>query len=206
MEPIRTESIALSNLTARPDNANRMSDALFEKLLQHIKRTNRYPPIIVRSLSETESYEILDGHHRVKVLEQLEHTHANCVIWENVDDDEALILLTTLNRLEGHDDVHKRSDLIAKLVERIGHEKTIEFLPEDKAKLDQLLKLRLPIPEPAEAPNLSDMPEAVVFFLNGHQHRCLNKRLREHEGTTRSDRLITMLQLDESTSRPDESG
>src|SRR6266850_1219361 len=90
------KTIALDNLLAHPLNSNVMSDDLREKLKVHIKRTGRYPFIVVRPHPEQPGkYQVLDGHHRVGVLRELEHTEVRCDVWE-VDDREAKVLLATL--------------------------------------------------------------------------------------------------------------
>ena len=104
--------IPLGQLRARIDNANVMPEALLAKLVRHIERTDRYPHLIVRPIADAGLgaegfYEILDGHHRAAALRRLGRTTARCEVWE-VDDDEALVLLATLNRLQGRDDVLKR--------------------------------------------------------------------------------------------------
>ena len=101
--------IPLTHLRSRADNANIMPEALLIKLAGHIERTGRYPHLIVRPMpGETGAYEILDGHHRAEALRRLRSETARCEVWE-VDDDEALVLLATLNRLQGRDEVRRRA-------------------------------------------------------------------------------------------------
>src|SRR5262245_21026475 len=92
--------VALDDLLAHPLNSNTMPPDLQEKLRAHIKRTGRYPFLVVRPHpSEPGKYQVLDGHHRVAILRELGHTEARCDVWE-VDDREAKLLLATLNRLQ----------------------------------------------------------------------------------------------------------
>lgn len=195
--------IELTRLITRPDNANRMPPELLRSLLGHIKRTGRYPALIVRpSPSLSNHFEILDGHHRAEALRSLGQTTARCEVWE-VDDDEALVLLATLNRLEGHDDVDKRADLVSRLVEQFGKDRAVAMLPEDASHLQQLLDIRLEPPLPVEPPNLEAMPEAVTFFLTRPQRRRLLERLSDLAGT-RTQQLVELLRLDESPAEPQE--
>ena len=65
-EHLGTRMIPIDNLVPHPLNANTMPDDLMEKLRTHIKRTRRYPFIVVRPHpKDTGQFEILDGHHRV---------------------------------------------------------------------------------------------------------------------------------------------
>jgi len=224
-----TRVIEIDRLRERPDNANRMPERSFRALVKHIARTGRYPSIIVRPVraggsndiskdidprhidsNELESdedaagrwYEILDGHHRVRALRELNETQARCEVWDDVDDAEALVLLTTLNRLEGSDDPVRRGALGQRLVERFGRDRVGTRLPEDAAALDRLLETQLPPPAPAFVDVAEALPEAVTFFLTRAQRERLDVQLRraaDHAETkprTRSERLIALLDLD----------
>src|SRR6185436_6735913 len=94
---VGTRMIPLGDLVPHPLNSNVMPEDLREKLKAHIKRTGRYPYVIVRPHPEKNGeFQVLDGHHRVEVLRTLGHDAARCDIW-NVDDREAKLLLATLN-------------------------------------------------------------------------------------------------------------
>lgn len=194
-----TTTVPLANLIHRLDNANTMPPDAFEKLAAHINRTGNYPPIIVRpSPSHADQYEILDGHHRAKALAQLGISSAHCVIWDNVDDDEAVLLLTTLNRLHGTDDITKRAHLVKHLTERFGRKQVESMLPDSTTALDQLLQIHQPAPPPAPAPQLATMPEAVTIFLTVKQKQRLDEQLSQFKGS-RSHRIVQLLNLNTPT-------
>ncbi len=95
--------VPLNELVAHPLNSNVMPEEFQAKLRAHIKRTGRYPFLVVRPHPEEPGkYQVLDGHHRVAILRELGHTEARCDVWE-VDDREARLLLATLNRLQGQE-------------------------------------------------------------------------------------------------------
>lgn len=176
--------IELSRLVAHEANANVMAEEAFEKLVRHVERSGRYPPLIVRPIElETEGdeprYQVLDGHHRWRVLERLGHDRAACVVWE-VDDAEAALLLTTLNRLSGRDDPKRRAALLAELHERHGRSvaELAQLLPENATQVAHWLNVRAELPRPAEPKPLGQMPVAVHFFLSGDQKRRLEGVLR----------------------------
>lgn len=196
--------IPLIHLRSRADNANVMPEALLVKLVGHIGRTGRYPHLIVRPMpGETGAYEILDGHHRAEALRRLGREAACCEVW-NVDDDEALVLLATLNRLQGRDEVRRRAGLLETLRQRYGEQRLPQWLPEDGARLDRLRQVRLEPPSPAPAIGASDLPAAVTFFLTPAQKRRLEDVLRAHAGT-RSQQLIACLQLNGEQAPPCDS-
>lgn len=185
--------IPLEHLHRHPRNSNVMPADLFEKLVDHIARSGRYPPILVRPLAPGSSpasspgsspasapgaCEILDGHHRAAALRRLKRSHARCVVWD-VGEEEALLLLATLNRLEGHDDPRKRGALLDELMQRSGAQAgaLARRLPESADRLRKLIELTSP-PPPRPPGNLADMPVAVHFFLLPAQRRELEACLR----------------------------
>jgi ParB-like chromosome segregation protein Spo0J len=176
--------IALDRLRPHPRNSNVMPGKLLKKLTEHIGRTGRYPPVIVRPLGA--DYQVLDGHHRVQALRALGHCEARCEVWE-VDDREALVLLATLNRLEGADDPRKRGALIGALRETAALPDLAKLLPEETGRLAALSRLHdAPPPEPLPPDALRDAPVAVTFFMTPDQRRALDRRLNAHGGARAS--------------------
>ena len=67
--------IPLDDLLAHPLNSNVMPPDLQAKLRVHIKRTGRYPFLVVRPHpGGGGKYQVLDGHHRVAILRDLGHS------------------------------------------------------------------------------------------------------------------------------------
>jgi ParB-like chromosome segregation protein Spo0J len=172
--------LPLDELHRHPLNSNVMSPRLLAKLKTALQRGGPYPPLIVRPLPR--GYQLLDGHHRAAVLRELGRATARCVVWP-VDDDEALLLLATLNRLSGEDDPRRRALLVAALRERADWSELAQRLPERVEQLKALLS-KAPAPPPPVAPTPRDaLPVAVHFFLTPPQRTALNARLRELGGT-----------------------
>lgn len=88
------------------------------------------------------SYILLDGHHRFEILKDLGHKEVWCEVWE-LDDKQARLVLATLNRLRGVDDVNKRSKLIGQLFQDFEGDKDMleRLLPESERALNSLLKI-----------------------------------------------------------------
>lgn len=196
------QSIPLTKLFPHPANANRMSKANFAKLIAHIKRTGRYEPIVVRPLTKPVKtggfYQILNGQHRVQALKQLGYAEADCVVWQ-VDDTEAKILLATLNRLTGRDDLHKKSDLIKQLSECFSLSQMAKLLPDAKKQLERLKSLPSATSVPA-AVKTKAFANAVVFFLTDRQKCILGQALKLAErpakttAERRADALVKLAQ------------
>ena len=194
-------NIPIASLHAHPSNSNVMPPKLFDKLAAHLKKSDRYPPVIVRPFSgvskyvenQPESYQILDGHHRVLALKKIGRTEVRCVVWD-VDDAEAMLLLATLNRLQGRDDPRKRAALLEELHQRLGVElsQLARQLPEELADVRHLLSLNTRPPEPQMALSLDAMPMAVHFFLLPEQKRQLESALNQI-GPNREEALMQLV-------------
>jgi len=148
---IGPRQIPLDDLVAHPLNSNVMPSEYREKLVAHIKRTGRYPFIVVRPHpTEAGRFEILDGHHRAAILRELGHTEARCDCW-TVDDREARLLVATLNRLEGQDQPLRRAQLLHELLGEWSASDLAGLLPETEAEiLDLHSLLTFPADEIAE--------------------------------------------------------
>lgn len=134
-------SIAIKDISPHPLNSNQMSAELLDSLKTNIDRTNNYPPIIVRPIDvDIGKYETLDGHNRLTVLDELGFLRATCYVWP-CSDEEALVLLATLNRLEGEDVPSRRVVLLKEIHELIPDLDLASVLPENKAMIEELLAL-----------------------------------------------------------------
>ena len=186
--------ISLDRLHPHPDNANRMPDQFFEKLIAHIRESRRYPPLIVRAHPDrAEHYQILDGHHRACALRRLGHDHARCDVW-SVDDDQATMLLLTLNRLQGEDDPARRGALLRQLAARDPVHVLHTRLPDAKAQIERLIERSDPPPRPVSPRAADDLPRAITFFLSPRDHRALLEKLAS-VSRDRNRALVALLGL-----------
>lgn len=167
------QSIALDKLVAHPDNPNKMSKTTFGKLVRNIKRTGRYEPIVVRPHPERGDYfQIINGHHRCLALTKLGHKAADCVVWD-IDDEQTDILLATLNRLGGTDELGKKLELLKRLNKRMESGELARLLPQTTKQLERLTNLKMPS-MPAEAKSFSN---PMVFFVNDAQQEMIESAL-----------------------------
>lgn len=186
-------TLPLDALDPHPDNCNVMSPDRLAKLADHIRRTGQYPPLIVRPAGLR--HQLLDGHHRAIALGRIGHTHAQCVVWQ-VDDAQALLLLATLNRLQGEDDLRQRGRLVCELARLRGCAAAdlAALLPEDRDRLNKLAALT---ERPALAsPRVADqLPQSLHFFVTSAQKQAIEDRLTA-TGLARSDALLHLLGLE----------
>lgn len=186
---------ALDRLRPHPQNSNVMPEALLDKLARHLEASDQYPPVIVRPLDG--DYQILDGHHRVVALRRIGRETARCVVWQ-ADDAEALLLLATLNRLQGQDDPRKRAALVGQLHETFDLKSLSARLPEDGDRLRKLMRMNEGMPTPRPPQAIGEMPVAVHFFMLPAQRKAVERRLRD-VGGSREDALLHLLGVEESS-------
>jgi hypothetical protein len=177
--------IPLSKLLAHPDNPNVMSEATFRKLVRNIERTGLYEPIVVRiHPRKKDHFEIINGHHRVKALEQLGRKEADCVIWD-VDDEQTDVLLTTLNRLAGSDIPTKKIELLKKLTQRMATAQLAKLLPHTAKQIERLTNLKLnsvPIKLNAES-----FAVPLVFFVTRQQQEIIERAIEKLDSRLRGN-------------------
>lgn len=188
--------IPLDDLLPHPLNSNVMPPEYREKLSAHIRRTGRYPHVVVRPHpSAPGKYEILDGHHRVSILRDLGHRDARCDVWD-VDDREAHVLLATLNRLEGQDQPLRRAQLLHELLGEWSSEDLAALLPESEQEIEELHRL-LEFPaeeisaelEAEAAEREKSLPVVVYFVLTPAQASELETAIdKASDGTPGRDR------------------
>ena len=87
-----------------------------------------------------DAYQLIDGHQRADALRELGIDFATCYVWP-CDDQTALRLLATLNRLEGQDVPAKRAALLSELTSLVSPEELSLLLPESTGEIEQTLKL-----------------------------------------------------------------
>jgi hypothetical protein len=162
--------IPLDRLVPHPDNPNRMSRTNFEKLVRNIERLHRYEPLVVRPCPGRRGFfEILNGHHRCEALRRLGHPTAESIVW-NVDDEQADILLATLNRLCGRDTLERKLNVLRRLCRRIPIRKLARLLPQTLGQIERLTAAQPLSQTTRRKADLFATP--MVFFVDdGQQSR-----------------------------------
>jgi ParB/RepB/Spo0J family partition protein len=137
----RVSRIAIDRLVAHPDNPNQMSKTNFAKLVRNIERTGRYEPLVVRPFPQRpRSFQIISGHHRWQALVQLGCKTADVIVWD-IDDEQADILLATLNRLGGSDALEKKLALLKRLNTQMEAGMLAKLLPQTTKQIERLTSL-----------------------------------------------------------------
>lgn len=190
-------TIALKRLLAHPDNPNRMSKANFAKLVHNIEQTGLYEPLVVRPHpKKANAFQILNGHHRCQALRKLGYETAQAVVWD-VDDEQADIMLTTLNRLTGRDILAKKSALLRRLSRGTSTRDLAKRLPYTGAQLQRLADFKPP--STAGRTNSEAFAVPMVFFVNKTEQRAIEEALAlaqtSSEGTRAVRRAAALVHL-----------
>lgn len=169
------QSIALDKLIAHPDNPNQQSCATFGKLVRNIERTGRYEPIVVRPHPQRGNcFQIINGEHRYKALAKLGYKSADCIVWD-IDDKQVDILLATLNRLVGSDELGKKLSLLRRLNKKMESGELAKLLPQTAKQIERLTNLKMPsMPVETDAKCFSN---PMVFFVNDTQQETIKNAL-----------------------------
>jgi len=189
-------TVPLADLVPHPLNANVMSEELRAKLRAHIKRTGRYPFIVVRPHPDEDGkFQVLDGHHRIAILRELGQKEARCDVWD-VNDRESKLLLATLNRLEGQDLPIRRAALIHELLAEMNIGDLAGLLPENDKQLEELhALLEFPAEEIAEQLDAAAeeaeraLPQVISFVVTSEQAETIAQAVElASDGTAGRDR------------------
>ncbi len=195
----RVSRIALDRLVAHPDNPNRMSKTNFAKLVRNIERTGRYEPLVVRPCPQrnchscpasvcgvnssrnpdddiASCFQIINGHHRWRALRELGYKTADAIVWD-IDDQDADILLATLNRLGGSDILEKKLALLKRLNQRMEVGKLAKLLPLRAGQIERLTELMISDCRKAIENRKSQILNPLVFFLNDKQQKIIENAL-----------------------------
>jgi ParB/RepB/Spo0J family partition protein len=169
------QSISLDKLVPHPDNPNRQSRANFAKLVRNIERTGRYEPLVVRPCpDEAGCFQIINGYHRLMALVKLGYKAADAIVWD-IDDEQTDILLATLNRLGGSDELAKKLKLLKRLNKKLATGELAKLLPQTKKQIERLTNLRMPsVPTKTDAKCFSN---PLVFFVNDTQQETIENAL-----------------------------
>ena len=177
----RVSRVRLGQLVDHPDNPNRMSKGKFARLVRNIERAGRYEPLIVRPKGDM--YEIINGRYRRRALQELGYQSVDVIIWD-IDDEQADILLATLNRLGGSNVLEKKLSLLRRLAERTDAGNLAKLLPHTARQIERLVQIHSSgtvctqsmksVSDGAVRPTLAS-PQ--VFFLSETQQRIVDRAL-----------------------------
>lgn len=174
-----------------PLNANKMTPAKLDQLVQSIKRVGFVQHILVTSVGDR--WQIVDGHHRRRAMAQLGRTHVPAVVLEPGEDPRLVAL--ALNRIRGETDLSVAAQVVTDLME-VMDASALDisgFSERELASLvDALEGPREPtladlaeaeLPEPVEEPNPEDRPFVLeLAFRSRADLNAAKRALRRAAG------------------------
>jgi ParB-like chromosome segregation protein Spo0J len=199
----QVQLIAIDKLIAHPDNPNRMSKMNFAKLVRNIEQTGRYEPLVVRPAPKSPGtgtfflpngqpveaiadfdagfFQIINGHHRWQALKKLGRKTCDAIVWD-IDDEQADILLATLNRLGGSDVLERKLALLKRLNIRMQAERLAKLLPQTAKQIERLTSLAsghssLVARAPSNGKRAAVFANPLVFFMNDRQQEIIENAL-----------------------------
>jgi ParB-like chromosome segregation protein Spo0J len=183
------KSILLEKLVGHPDNTNMQSKVTFRKLVRNIELTGLYEPLVVRPMSgEIGNYQVINGHHRKRALEKLGYKECDCVVWY-VDDEVTDMLLLTLNRLGGRDNLERKLRILKRLDKKHGAKELGRLLPQSAKQIERLLDLQKPVVFMSK--KAQNYAKAAVFFVDERQVRVIEEAiLRANKGEKGASRAF----------------
>ncbi|MFH1314032.1 MAG: ParB/RepB/Spo0J family partition protein [Candidatus Eisenbacteria bacterium] len=189
------EEIEVGKLQPNAWNPNRMSEEMYYKLKQYVKREGLVEPIVVRCLGD--GYQILGGYHRWKIARDLGYETVPCAVVD-LDDRRAKILSVNLNEMKGQ----SVSSLLSELVHDLSQELTLDDLesqlPYSEAELKDALEL-MKIPDGLEAyldeevaKAERERPHILSFVVEDVEtvEKAIEKASQANGGLTRGKSLV----------------
>ena len=136
---MQTVEMPLRKLTEAAWNPNVMDVNMLERLRASIRRYGLVENLVVRPMG-ADSYEVLSGNHRLKLMQELGMESALCVVLE-LDDAGARLLAQALNHIGGQDDLGLRAVLLRDVLKTLTPEEVLAVLPEGAEGLNALASL-----------------------------------------------------------------
>ncbi|MFC2001046.1 ParB/RepB/Spo0J family partition protein [Chloroflexota bacterium] len=119
-------------------NPNQMDERMTEKLRQSMDTYGVVIPLVVRPIGG-ETYEVLSGNQRLRVIRKTLHK-APCVIVD-LNDADAMLLAQALNGIHGEDDLGMKGELLRRILAEIPDGKVLSLLPETEESLKALSEI-----------------------------------------------------------------
>jgi ParB family chromosome partitioning protein len=134
-----TVEIPVDKLREAAWNPNRMDHALLERLKASIERYGLVQNLVVRPNGD-DSYEVLSGNQRLRLLLESGAEAVPCVVVE-LDDAQARLLAQALNHIRGQDDLGQRAALMRDVLKTMTEDQVLSILPEGATGLSGLASL-----------------------------------------------------------------
>jgi len=141
--PGKFMSIPLVNLVHAGWNYKENDDVLNEKLKNNLVKNGQIENLVVREISSTNdfenSYEVVNGNHRLTALLELEFPEAYCYNLGEISDNLAKRIAIELNETRFASDTMKLSELLQDISNEFGREDLLNTMPYDEHELEAFI-------------------------------------------------------------------
>ena len=119
-------------------NVNQDDEATLQRLRSSIRQFGFVQNLVVRRIDD--SYEVLSGNQRLKLLCEFNVSMVPCVI-VNLDNAHAQLFAQALNHIHGDDDLGLRAELIREVLKTIPEQEVLNVLPDTMVGLKGMATL-----------------------------------------------------------------
>ena len=120
-------------------NSNRMDAEMLSRLKASLAKYGVMANLVVRPNGD-ETYEVLSGNQRLRVLREMGYRVVPCLVI-GVKDLEARLLSQALNHIKGEEDLGLRAELVRELLNGLSETSILELLPETAESLRVLAEM-----------------------------------------------------------------
>lgn len=192
---VEVVEIPTDRIEPDPTNPNEMTGSVLEALAEDIRTKGFVQPVVVRPSGDT--YLIVDGEHRWRVLADLGIETVPCVIDDRPEDD-ARLRMVTMNRLRGKPAPEKYAGVLAGLSDEIGEEAVAEALAMEG---DEMAEAMAPNPvediEDHAVEEVAAEPVVLRWRMDPKAAESVEAALEARQvagAATRADALIELLE------------
>jgi ParB family chromosome partitioning protein len=132
--------IPIEQLKEDSNNANVMDQQMTDRLRESIRRYGLVQNLVVRPIADN-TFEVLSGNQRLKVIKEMGFTLVSCVVVA-IDDAQARLLAQALNRIRGEDDLGLRAESLRSVLASLSIGEISSLLPETALSLKSFSALR----------------------------------------------------------------
>jgi ParB family chromosome partitioning protein len=136
---VNVNDVSIGQLVPAPWNSNSMDSAMLARLRRSIETFGFLEPLVVRQ-TPGNSFEVIGGSHRLKVLTETGAERVPCVVVE-ADDAQARLLSQALNHIEGEEDPVRRAASLERILADFAMDDVLSLLPETAESLAALASL-----------------------------------------------------------------
>lgn len=139
LEKVHYLQIPLEQLKPNPWNPQTMTDADEARLENSIQKWGQVENLVVRKLEDKDTYQIIGGEHRWKLLIRQNEKFAVCAVVEGLNDEDAMLMSEVLNTLKGQPDSKKYQQFFKALVPKIPIPTLVSYIPKTEETIKNII-------------------------------------------------------------------